>query len=390
MLHDNWDHIKDDLIASVDEQYGVFDGRTFSLTKFATYLAKQNIPWECTDKGRLTLENQFFRDMAKVHPQLQDLHETRTLLSKQKLFKDLAIGSDGRNRTMLSPFGAKSGRNTPSNSRFIFGPSCFIRSIIRPEPGRGISYIDWSAQEIGIMAVLSGDTKLLRGYESGDPYINFGIDCGRLPKDATKETHGTERERFKQTMLATQYGMGFESLSRKLNIAELAARELLRQHRETYPQLWEWADGAVNHAFLAGWLEAIFGWRLLTEQEANPRTMRNFLLQGNGAEMLRLACALATEAGIEIVAPIHDAVMIESPAHRIEEDVARMREIMAKASEEVLKGFRLRTSASTYVYPRRYRDDRGVKVWRRFMNLVRKRRLPKTGKVVPQYGMAFP
>ena len=36
-------------------------------------------------------------------------------------------------------------------------------------------------------------------------------------------------------------------------------------------------------------------------------------MQANGAEMLRLACCLATERGIEVCAPVHDAVLICAP-----------------------------------------------------------------------------
>ena len=33
----------------------------------------------------------------------------------------LEIGSDGRNRRWLNPFGTKTGRNNPSTNRYIFG-----------------------------------------------------------------------------------------------------------------------------------------------------------------------------------------------------------------------------------------------------------------------------
>ena len=52
-------------------------------------------------------------------------------------------GSDGRNRCLLSPFRSITGRNQPSNARFIFGPSCWLRSLIQPEPGRAVAYVDW-------------------------------------------------------------------------------------------------------------------------------------------------------------------------------------------------------------------------------------------------------
>ena len=72
----------------------------------------------------------------------------------------LAVGQDGRNRTGLMPFGSKTGRNQPSNSRFIFGTSRWLRSLIQPAPGRALAYVDWSSQEIAIAAALSGDDAL--------------------------------------------------------------------------------------------------------------------------------------------------------------------------------------------------------------------------------------
>ena len=43
------------------------------------------------------------------------------------------------------------------------------------------------------------------------------------------------------------------------------------------------------------------------DAELKSRFHRNFLMQGTGAEMMRIACCLATESGIEICAPVHDA-----------------------------------------------------------------------------------
>jgi hypothetical protein len=71
-----------------------------------------------------------------------------------RLFADLAVGHDGRNRCLLSAFRSLTGRNQPSNARFIFGPSCWLRGLIRPEPGRAIAYVDWSQQEFGVAAAL--------------------------------------------------------------------------------------------------------------------------------------------------------------------------------------------------------------------------------------------
>jgi hypothetical protein len=87
-------------------------------------------------------------------------------------------------------------------------------------------------------------------------------------------------------------------------------------------------------------------------------------MQANGAEMLRLACCLATERGIEVVAPVHDAVLICAPFERLDADIAGLRAAMAEASRVVLNGFELGTEVSIVRYPDRYSDKRGVKMWK--------------------------
>src|SRR5262245_62654359 len=120
---------------------------------------------------------------------------------------------------------------------------------------------------------------------------------------------------------------------------------MLDLHRQTYPTFWRWSQGAVDHAMLYGWLQTVFGWRIYTGPEANPRSLANFPMQANGAEMLRLACCLATEAGITVCAPVHDALLVEGPADTIEEVIARTQVAMRQASEVILGGFGLRSDA---------------------------------------------
>src|SRR5262249_59241758 len=43
-----------------------------------------------------------------------------------------------------------------------------------------------------------------------------------------------------------------------------------------------------------------FGWKVHVGPKANARSLANFPMQGNGAEMLRLACCLATERGDQL------------------------------------------------------------------------------------------
>ena len=167
-----------------------------------------------------------------------------------RLFSDLAVGTDGRNRCLLSPFRSVTSRNQPSNAKFIFGPSCWLRSLIQPKPGHAVAYVDWSQQEFGIAAALSGDPAMMEAYRSGDPYLTFAKQARAVPPDATKKSHPGERDLFKVCSLAVQYGMGAQTLAQRLDQPEAMARELLRLHRQTYPKFWRWSEAAVNHAML--------------------------------------------------------------------------------------------------------------------------------------------
>jgi DNA polymerase I len=96
----------------------------------------------------------------------------------------------------------------------------------------------------------------------------------------------------------------------------------------------------------------------------------NFYSQGNGAEMLRLATIFGTESGIQICAPVHDAVLIMAPLERLDADIEAMRAHMERASELVLDGFRLRTDAKDIRYPDRYSCKKGADMWAKVMALL--------------------
>jgi hypothetical protein len=372
LLRENWTQIQDQLIAAIDADYSVFDGCTFKADRWEHYLTTHGIPWPRLESGRLDLSDDAFRQMAKAYSAVSPMRELRSALSELRL-NDLAVGQDGRNRTILSVFRSRTGRNQPSNTKYIFGPSVWLRSLIKPPPGFGVAYIDWSQQEFGIAAALSGDRAMQDAYLSGDPYLAFAKQAGAIPQDATEETHKPTRELFKQCVLAVQYGMEAESLAARIGQPTALARDLLRAHRDTYKDFWRWSDAAVDHAMLYGSLHTVFGWRIRVDENPNPRSLRNFPMQANGAEMLRLACCLATERGIEVCAPVHDAVLICAPLDRLEDDIAGMRAAMAEASKIVLAGFELRTTAARVRYPQRFQDPRGTAMWDRVINLVGKR-----------------
>jgi DNA polymerase I len=368
-LRTKWPYLQDALIQRIDRRYHVYEGQTFRAERWAQWVRQQGIVWPRLPTGRLALDQNTFRDMARSYPVVNPMKELRATLSQLRL-EQFTVGPDGRNRTMLSAFGAKTGRNTPSTTRFIFGPAVWLRYLIQPEPGYGLAYIDWEQQEFGIGAALSGDTAMLVAYESADPYLSSAKQARAVPPSATKATHGAVREQFKACALGVQYGMSAESLAYRIGQAPVQARFLLRAHHSTYPRFWRWADSKVDSAILTRSTHTVFGWTLHLDGEENPRSLRNFPMQANGAEMLRLACYLATEYGIEVCAPVHDALLIHAPVDELAHAVAVTQQCMRQASEAVLAGYTLRTEAKLSIYPEHYQDARGAEMWQTVQRLL--------------------
>ena len=361
-LLDNWEQIKTRVIREVDANYGVFDGLTFKAARWESFLQKHNIPWPRLPSGSLALGDDTFKEMARAYPIVSPIREARRTLSQLRL-NEFGIGSDGRHRCMLSPFASQTGRNQPSTSRFIFSSPKWLRNLIYPAEGRALAYIDYEQQEFGIAAALSGDEKMLLAYESGDPYLQFAIRVGGVPANATKQTHARERELFKACALGVQYGMQAESLALRINSSPAHGRQLVDLHRRTFPKYWAWSDNVQDSAMFSGKLTATFGWQVNVGPAPNPRSLRNFPLQANGAEMLRWACILCRERGVNVCAPVHDALLIESDADHINEAIITCQKAMADASAVVLAGFRLRTGSKIIARDNRFDEPKGNEMW---------------------------
>jgi hypothetical protein len=401
-LADNWQAMRDDMVPVLDAQYGVFvhdaaGGWTFNHERFAAYLERQGIlgGWPRTETGKLDLKRKTFDEMSRGWPQLEQLRQLRHARDKMRKVK-LAVGADSRNRTVLWPFVAKTSRTQPKASQWIFSPAVWLRSLIKPEPGMAVAYIDYSAMEFLLAASLSNGhsgpiNRMLEMYRSGDPYLSFAKAVGAIPSHITKQTLGNYavvRDRYKVMLLAVQYGMQAKTLAGRLGVSTFEAHEMLNQHRELFAQYWQWSNDWVQHALQTGVMRTAFGWTCrIGITEFNERSIRNWLIQATGADILRIACIMAHRRGIRLLAPIHDAVLIEAPIDRIEADGALMREIMRRASRIVLNAdpagsHELRTDYTIIRYPDSYSDKRGAKIWAEVVELLNRYRPATTvGKV---------
>jgi DNA polymerase I len=223
---------------------------------------------------------------------------------------------------------------------------------------------------------------MIGAYESGDPYADWARRANAMPPDGNKRTHPHARAVYKRASLGVLYGMGAQTLGSYVGVSTGAARALLKSHHETFPQFWRWSDAVENAGVSTRELLTVLGWRMRILPHANPGTLANFPMQANGADMLRLACCYAVDRDVPIIAPVHDAVLIEGPTTDIKDIAREMQRCMVDASRVILGGPAVRVDMSDpLAFPDRYVDGRdgSGELWGTTMRLLGQ--LKQKGKI---------
>ena len=348
-LSHNWGAVRELLVAALD-RHGFYDGDSFRRKRCTQWMDLQGIRYQRDPQsGQAMLDENALRDLAGLYPSVRPLAHLRALMGKMRQL-ELTIGVDGMNRFAVLPFNTVTGRNSPSNSRCIFGVSKWLRHLIRCPPGYVLIYFDWSSQEYVIAAALSGCEALMEDCRPGrDPYIRFGQRAGMLPADATKKTHREERTRLKVTALATLYCARARSTALRLGIPEHRAESLLSNHARLYPELYDWQRRYVSGGMACGLVWTSLRWPMAVHAGTKTTTLFNFPCQGLGAEMMRATAVRAIDEGLQLCAPVHDAFLVMAPL----EQASRVVEHMTTIMEEValrLCGFPIKVDHQP-IYP---------------------------------------
>lgn len=371
------------LVAEIDKQYGVYNGLHFNYERFENYIDSQNISWDYTPSGLPITKRQYMSDQAKLYPQLEQLHELKKTVDEFTELK-IAVSSDNKNRTMLSPWGSKTGRNQPSGNRFLWNCSKWTRFLVKPEKDYSFALMDFKSQEITIAGALSGDEEMLKTGLSEDPYIRMAIMAKMAPKGSSKTTHPAVRKQFKQLTLGTNYGMTVQRLAKDLDCTPAKAQALHDFHRRKFRKYWEWVNEEESYGLLKGYLVTNFGWkihlvdeyisiddRVCRVKEPNLRMMQNYHVQAHASHCLQITMMMCWEQGITVSCPIHDAVGIYAPTERIEEDIEKTKAIMREACRIVI-GYEIEADVQRVDWPNRFQEEsEGAKaMWNKILSLV--------------------
>lgn len=249
------------------------------------------------------------------------------------------LGMFIRNKGIIRPsFGllrAVTGRcGMKPSTGFVYTMPKFVRGLVDPPEGWVTMEFDYSSQEIGVQAYITGDKTKAQMYEH-PKYGKYYCDIAHSfwPDFVSKEDK--RYKTAKSMALATEYGCGAEKLASVAGVQYHLAESFIYHMRNLFPTYWDYVDQLVSQIVdwgMRAWFPDGFG--VTASQDARPTTFGNWPFQGTGAFILRRICVELYKAKIRLVAPVHDAVIVMCKEDEKDAVAAKVKEIMERASKD--------------------------------------------------------
>ena len=154
-----------------------------------------------------------------------------------------------------------------------------------------------------------------------------------VPPDATAQSHKTERKAFKACNLGVVYGARVPRIAVTAALTIGQAQRFYDLHRAMFPQVHEFCEQVVSHTRETRLMVLQDGWRKRTVPPFKPTTASNFPVQGTAAGILRRAVLGCHDAGLPLIATVHDSLVFEVRVEDAAALILTATRIMGDASE---------------------------------------------------------
>ena len=312
-------------------------------------------PGKKTPKGQLSTDASVLEKLRDQHPVVDALLLWRELDKLNSTYLEalprLVDPRDGRVHTSFNQAVAATGRLSSSNPNLQNIP-------VRSELGRQIRRafvpgassqvllcVDYSQIELRILAHLSGDRGLREAFAGGhDIHTATAARVFGMPEDRVDPAL---RSRAKMVNYGLAYGMNAWGLASRLDIAPDEAQEIMDAYFGAFPTIREFLDRQVDRAIVEGYTETLLGRRRYIPelQAANPRVRDlgrrmalNAPIQGGASDVFKVAMVRVDRAlrerqelGCHMLLTVHDELVFEVSADRVEEAGALVKERMETA-----------------------------------------------------------
>jgi DNA polymerase-1 len=314
-------------------------------------------PGKKTPKGQLSTDASVLEKLRDQHPIIDALLQWRELDKLNSTYlvalPRLVDAASRRLHTTFSQVVASTGRLSSTNPNLQNVPvrgelgRQIRRAFVPGEAGRLVLCADYSQIELRILAHLSGDEGLASAFASGaDIHTATSALIFGLPED---QVDPATRSRAKMVNYGLAYGMNAYGLASRLGIAPDEAQEFIDAYFGRFPKIREYLDRQVSRAAAEGFTETLLGRRRYIPelQAANPRVRDlgrrmalNAPIQGGASDVFKLAMirvdrALEDRSDLEchMLLTVHDELVFEVPADRVEDAAKLVKDEMESAYE---------------------------------------------------------
>lgn len=248
-------------------------------------------------------------------------------------------------RPRINLLSAVTGRcGSKPSSGFLYTMGKAFRGLANPPEGYVLVELDYASEEIGIQAYLSKDAKMAAMYEQADYYtqIAHSIDPTITDKKDPR------RKQYKVISLMSNYGAGVQHLAdvSKLSIKE--ATKVLNHLKTMFSTYWQFVEGCKLSCSRTKHLWFSDGFRI-KYNGGKVTSLCNWPFQGCGAYILRQLMVELHRAHIQLVAPVHDALVFICKESEWEQKAAQVSEIMSSVAERAV-GVRINVGKPEVTY----------------------------------------
>lgn len=237
-------------------------------------------------------------------------------------------GADENNRchAHINPLAARTARMSITGIPAQTLPSgdWIIRRCFVADPGEVIVSCDYQAQELRVLAALSGDQNMINAFETD-------ADLHQMTANAS----GVERSVGKTVNFAYVYGSGPANIASTCGISIPKARQVIKGFETTYPGVKRYSDFLQYQGKNQGYIVTPTG-RVLPVSPDRPYAALNYMIQSTSRDITASALLKLHEMGITpfIRLPIHDEILASVPEDKAEQAA----KVIADAMQRTFNG----------------------------------------------------
>lgn len=273
----------------------------------------------------------------------ENLKTVLKIRERQKVistYLEVTLDEDKRIRCNYSITGTETGRLSSSKTARGTGtnlqnvPPGPVRSLFIPDPGKVFINADLSQAEARVVAYISNESRLIRVFEEGGDIHRK--NASNIFRVSESEVTDEQRQMAKRVVHASNYGMGPITFAKQCDIPASEAKRLLNQYFATYPEIANWQLSIASQLRSRRYLTTPFGRKRYFFNRYNEGLVKEglaFIPQSTVADIVGKALVCAHRKGIELLLQVHDSLLVQTSAERVQETCEILKECLSTPIE---------------------------------------------------------